>query len=194
MNDDRASDRANVGDRLIALEPLPPDSQKHIQQELQAMLTRELGKPARLFCGLVAVNSLIMTVVCGFLAVTEAKLPLLARIGLGTGTLFGLAWMIVAGRVAWRGTMDLKSDSRRMASMVWIFTLLMMVFFLMVGMTAKDRMLGLMMITQGLAFLIGAAVYWLTHRIEQAELSTRERLLQLELRLAEMWERQGRAN
>ena len=26
----------------------------------------------------------------------------------------------------------------------------------------------------GLAFLIGAAVYWLTHRIEEAELNTRD--------------------
>lgn len=193
MTDERARDRANVGDRLIALEPLPLDSQKHLQQELQAMLTRELGKPARLFCGVVAVASLVMAVFLGFLAVTEAKLPLMARIGLGTGTLFGLAWMFVAGRVAWRGVMDLKSDSRRIASMVWIFTVLMMMFFLMVGMSAKDRMLGLMLITQGLAFLIGAAVYFLTFCIGQAELATRERLLQLELRLAEMSERRENA-
>ena len=65
----------------------------------------------------------------------------------------------------------------------------MMVFFLMVGMSAKDRLLGLMMIANGLAFLIGAAVYWLTYRIEQAELNTREKLLQLELRLAELSEK-----
>lgn len=192
MTDDRANDRTNVGDRLIALEPLPLDYQKNLQQELQAMLVRELGKPARLFCSVVAVGSLMMAVLLAFLAVTEAKLPPLARIGLGTGTLFGLAWMIVAGRVAWRGTMDLKRDTRHMAVMAWVFTVLMMVFFLMVGMSAKDRMLGLMLITQGLAFLIGAGVYWLTYCIEQNNLTTRERFLQLELRLAEMWERQER--
>ena len=61
---------------------------------------------------------------------------------------------------------------------------------LMVGMSAEDRLLGLMMIANGLAFLIGAAVYWLTFRIEQAELNTREKLLQLELRLAELGEKQ----
>ena len=42
--------------------------------------------------------------------------------------------------------------------------------------------------SESLAFLIGAAVYWLTNCIQQVELSVRERLLQLELRLAELSE------
>jgi hypothetical protein len=62
----------------------------------------------------------------------------------------------------------------------------MVVFFLMAGMSLHDRLLGLMMIANGLVFLVGAGVYWLTYRIGQAELETRERLLQLELRLAEL--------
>jgi hypothetical protein len=132
---------------------------------------------------------LISAGVCGSLAITESDLPTPARVALGTGVLFGLAWAAVAGRVALRGTLDLQSDARRIASMVWVFTTLMMVLFLMVGMTIEDRLLGLMMIANGLAFLIGAAVYWLSHRIEQVELNTRERLLQLELRMAEWTEK-----
>ena len=45
-----------------------------------------------------------------------------------------------------------------------------------------------MMVANGLAFLICAGVYWLNHRIEQAELMTREKLLQLELRLTKLCE------
>ena len=92
-------------------------------------------------------------------------------------------------RIAWRGALERRLDSKRIASMVWVFTVLMMVFFLMAGMSVEDRLLGLMMIGNELAFLIGAGVYWLTYRIEQAELNTREKLLQLELRLAELGER-----
>jgi hypothetical protein len=99
------------------------------------------------------------------------------------------AWAAAAARICWRGSLELRLDARRIAVMVWVFTVLMMVFFLMAGMSAKDRMLGLMMIANGLAFLIGAGVYWLTYRIEQSELNTREKLLQLELRLAELSER-----
>jgi hypothetical protein len=189
MNEDRNTNRANIGDRLVALEPLSSESQQRIQQEIHAMLVRDLGKPARVFIGLISAASLVMAVFLAFLAVTAANLPLVARIGLGTGTLFGLAWAAWSFRVARRGTMDLRVDSRRMASLVWVFAVLMMTFFLMVGMSAKDRMLGLMLITQGLAFLVGAAVFLITHCIAQAELSTREKLLQLELRLAELSEK-----
>ena len=153
------------------------------------MCVQELTTTRRTMFAIVAVVSLVSAGVCAALAVTEPTLPVLARIGLATGTFFGLAWAVVGARIALRGTIDLKVDNRRIAAMVWTFTTLMMVFFLVVGMSSKDRLLGLMMIGNGLAFLIGAAVYWLTHRIEEAELNTLERLLQLELRLAEFCER-----
>ncbi len=56
-------------------------------------------------------------------------------------------------------------------------------------MSAENQLQGLMMVANGLVFLICAAVYWLTYRVEQAELNTREKLLQLELRLAELGEK-----
>jgi MFS family permease len=154
------------------------------------MFVRELNAPRRFVLAIVALIALAGAAVCGYLAITEPGLPTAARIGLGTGTLFGLAWTVMAARLSRRGEIDLARDSRRIASMVWVFTVLMVVFFLVVGMSIEDRLLGLMMIANGLAFLIGAAVYWLTYRIEQAELNTREKLLQLELQLAELYQRQ----
>lgn len=153
------------------------------------MFVRELSAPRRFVFAFVAVAAAIGAAVCGSLALTEPDLPTLARVGLATGTLFGLAWMVVAARICWRGALDLRHDTRRIATMVWVFTVLTMVFFLAVGMSAEDRLLGLMMIANGLAFLVGAAVYWLNYRIEDAELNTREKLLQVELRLAELCER-----
>jgi MFS family permease len=178
-----------LGDRLIAVEQPSAHDREKLQQELHAMLKRELTSRRRLVFALVAVMALAGALVCGFLALTEPDLPVVPRVALGTGTLFGVAWTVVAARLAWRGSMDAKLDSRRIAAMVWVFTVLMMVFFLIVGMSSEDRLLGLTMIANGLAFLIGAAVYWLTHRIEQAELAVREKLLQLELRLAELCEK-----
>ena len=153
------------------------------------MFIRELTTTRRVVFGIVAIVALTSALICASLAVTESTLPALPRIGLAVGTLFGFAWAVVAARICWRGVLDVKLDARRIAAMVWVFTVLMMVFFLMAGMSAKDRMLGLMMIANGLAFLIGAGVYWITYRIEEAELNTREKLLQLELRLAELSEK-----
>jgi hypothetical protein len=178
-----------IGARLLAVEPLSPDSSQQLQEELHAMFTRELSTTRRGIFGAVSVFALISAGVCASLALAEPNLPMLARSALGVGTLFGLAWAAMGVRICWRGTLDLKLDARRIAGMVWTFTLLMVVFFLIVGMSAEDHVKGLLMIANGLVFLICAAVYWLNYRIEQAELNTRERLLQLELRLAELVEK-----
>ena len=183
------NNRNEFADRLIAVEPRSTTSRQQLQQELHAMFVRELTTPRRVFFGFVGVAAVISASVCGLLALTEPNLPTLPRIGLAVGTLFGLAWAAVAARICWRGSLELRIDARRIAVMVWVFTVLTMVFFLMAGMSAEDRLLGLMLIANGLAFLIGAGVYWITYRIEQAELNTREKLLQLELRLAELQEK-----
>lgn len=150
------------------------------------MFVRKLSAPYRALMGVLSVFSLVMAGICGYLAVTEVQLPLLARVGLGVGVLFGLAWCVTLVSVLRQGAMDMRTHGRWMAAMVWVFTLLMVVFFQVLGMSIPDRMLGLAMMANGLVFLIGAAVYFLSFRIAQSELATRERLLQLELRLAEL--------
>lgn len=178
-----------IGQRLLAVEPLLPDSRQQLQQDLSVMFQRELSTTRRTFFGAVAGSALVSAGVCGALALTEPDLPTLPRVALAVGSLFGIAWTAVAARICWRGALDLKRDSRQIAAMVWTFTVLMMTFFLAAGMSANDRLQGVMMIVGGLPFLVGAGVYWLNFRIEQTELSTQERLLQLELRLATLSER-----
>jgi hypothetical protein len=186
------SNQHDFADRLIAVESLKSQSRQQLQEELHAMFVRELTTTRRVFFGIVGVVAVASAGVCGFLAATEPNLPVLPRTALALGALFGLAWAAVAARIGWRGALELRFDTRRIAVMVWVFTVLMMVFFLIAGMSVEDRLLGLMMVANGLAFLIGAGVYWLTYRIEQAELNTREKLLQLELRLAELSEAYNR--
>ena len=158
------------------------------------MFVRKLTAPHRAVMGVVSVFSLAMAGLCGYLAVTETGLPLLARVGLGVGVLFGLAWCVTAVSVLRQGAMDMRTHGRWMAVMVWVFTILMVMFFQILGMTVPDRMLGLAMMANGLVFLIGAAVYWLSFLIGQSQLNTREQLLQLELRLAEMAAGSGAAS
>ena len=150
------------------------------------MLTQKLSAPRRVFFCFVAVAATVSALVCGSLAVTEPQLPPLARLGLATGALFGLAWVIVIVSVLRRGEMDLKRDARRIAQMVWAFTLLMSIFFCAVGMSRPDKLLSVLMMLQSLVFLISAAVYWLNHSIEESELNVKEKLLEIELQLAEL--------
>jgi hypothetical protein len=183
------NNRTSLGDRLVAVEPLSSESRQKLEQELHAMFVKELSTPHRIFIGLVGIVSVASAALCAYLAITEARLPVIPRVGLTVGTLFGLAWAALVIRVLRRGTMDLKVDARHMAAMVWVFTVLMVVFFLMAGMSIPDRLLGLMMIAQSIPFLIGAGVYFLSFCIQQSDLNTREQFLRLELRIAELSEK-----
>jgi MFS family permease len=181
-------DNTSFRDRLLAIEAPRPETHDQLRQEIKAMFVRKLTAPHRAVLIVVTVFSLGTAAVLAYLAATEPTLPPLARVGLGTGVLFGLAWAALGANVLRRGEMDVKVHGRLIAGMVWCFTLLMCIFFQVLAMSAKDKLVGLLMVANGLMFLIGAAVYFLSFRIEQSELSTRERLLQLELRLAEMAE------
>jgi hypothetical protein len=176
-------------DQLLAVEPLAPDVRHQLEQEIRSMMVRKLKLPARIFIAAVALFSVASGGLCAFLAVTEAELPIAARVGLGTGTLFGLAWAAWSLKVLRSGELDLRQDSRRAAQMVWVFTVLMVMFFLFVGMSAEDRLLGVLMILQSLAFLIGAAVYLLSYLIGAAELNVKEQLLRTELQITQLLER-----
>jgi hypothetical protein len=186
------SDKPVFRDQLLAVEPVAPDARDQLLQEIRNMLTLKLTWPHKAFLAVLAVFSLASSAVCAFLAITERDLPTLARVGLATGTLFGLSWLALFIVVLRRGSMDMLRDQRRMAQMVWVFTLLMVIFFVMVGMSSPDPTKGLLMIAQSLVFLISAAVYWLTICIQQSELSVKERLLRLELQLTELVDRRAR--
>lgn len=173
-------------DRLLAVGAPSPSIQDQLQKEIRSMLTRKLTTLHRVFLCVVAIGSLASALLCGSLAITQTQLPPLARIGLATGVLFGLAWIIVIVSVLRRGEMDLKRDARRIAQMVWGFTLLMSIFFCAVGLSRPDNQASVLMMVQSLVFLICAAVYWLNHRIEESELNVKEKLLEIELQLAEL--------
>lgn len=177
-------------DALLAIEPAKPERREQLQQEMQNMFVRKLSTTTRAVLSVIMVADFGAAVLCGSLVVTETGLPWLARIGLSVGVLFGLAWGAMFVKVLRRGEMNIRQDGQMMARMVWCFTLLMVIFMVVLGMTTPDRLKGILVILQSFVFLIGAAVYWLTQRIEDAQLNVTERLLRMELQLTELM--QGR--
>lgn len=178
-----------IRDRLLDIEAIHAERADKYQKEIQAMIDRKLTASRKVAHVVVIAFALASAIMCGWLAITEESLPPLGRTGLATGTLFGLAWAWYGFSILKRGAIDLKVHTRWAATMVWVFTLLMVVFFLMVAMTMNDKVIGILMVANGLVFLIGAAVYWLSYKIDDAQLSTREKLLQLELQIAELADR-----
>ena len=182
------SDQPKFRDRLIESEPFDLERRKTYEQEIQNMFERKLTPVRKTALVMTVVIGLGSAALCGFLALTEPELPPLARAGLATGVVFGVAWAVVAFVIVRHGAINLKTHGYWMASMVWVFTLLMVIFFLMIAATMDDQLKGLLMVGNGLVFLICAAVHWISYKIDDARLSTREKLLELELRLADLAE------
>src|SRR5690606_57092 len=126
-------DSSTFRDRLLAVEPLPDTVQQRYQQEIQQMLAKELSRPRRALLVVVLLVSVVMAGLFVFLLTTEANLPTVAKIGFALGLVFSLGWIVVLGRILRQGTIDLLQDERRIAQMVWVFTVGMTVLFLFAG-------------------------------------------------------------
>jgi hypothetical protein len=173
-------------DRLLRLEQVTPALKEQYDKEIKAMLEKRITGIRRwvwLGCALMGV---VFAVLFGTLAViAPAEFPLTGRIGFAAGALFGIAWAVLGLRVFQRGSIDLKVHSGAAAGMAWGLPVILLTLFIV---SAPDTIVGLRMIVTGLAFLVMGLGFLLRHVIEQSELKTREKLLDLEYRLAEFVE------
>jgi hypothetical protein len=180
-------DRRPFSDRLIDCESLTPSLSEEHRKETIAMFDKKLGRFGRAMAALCAVFALAHIVFSGYLAVTTyGKLPIWGTLGFAVGIVFALPFGSLAGWIAYSGHFRLKSQPPAMAAMVWVFSVLM-VTLMLVG--APDSIVGLRMIFAGTVLLIGAGVFLLGTCSQQAELRTKEKLLEIEYRLADLAER-----
>lgn len=180
-------DRRPFSDRLIDCESLMPSLGEEHRKEIVAMFDKKLGPVGRTVGAICAVFALAHVVFSGYLAVTTyGKLPLWGTLGFVVGIVFGLAFGSLAGWIAYSGHVRLKWQPAAFAAVVWVFTVLQ-VTLMLVG--APDSMVGLRMIFTGIVLLIGAAVFLLATCSQQAELRTKEKLLEIEYRLADLADR-----
>lgn len=172
---------------LVQCETPTPAYHRKYQQEMQAMFEKRLSRAGRVMWGFWTVFGLAQAIFFAVVAVTTyGQLPLWGTAVFIGGAVFGLtfgglcAWITATGRI------QLKSQPPAMAGLAWCFVVLMMTLVLVM---APATTVGVKMIVSTLAFLILGAVFLLASRAEQAELRTKERLLVIEYRLAELAER-----
>lgn len=175
-----------LSERLIRCEKPTPALREQYQKEIDAMFEKKLGKWGRRMWAFWTVFGLAQAVLFATVAVlTYGELPPWATAGFGLGVLFALGFAAVAGRIAWTGRLQLTKQPPAMVGLMWVFIVLY-VTLLMVF--APESMVGLRMLVTGLVFLLMAAVFLLAGRTEQAELRTKEKLLEIEYRLADLAE------
>jgi hypothetical protein len=174
-------------ERLLDAEQVTPALKERYHKELQAMLEKRLSGMRRWGWLGSAIMGWGFAVLGGTLAVVApAEFPWWGRLIFATGALFGIGWGVLGLKVFRRGSVDLKFDTWAASGMAWALPLLVVIVAMV---SAPDNVAGLRMILSGLVFLVMGAAFLLRYVIEQSELKTREKLLEIEYRVAELTDR-----
>lgn len=178
-------------ERLLAQEKTSSLLEDRYRKDLNTMLDRTLKPVERIVFGIVAVLGLVF-IIPSFIVTwkTWGDVPAMASAGVFSGAVFALACGLFGIRVLRKGRLNLRKDMSFFAGLVWIFMVLMMTLFLMLGQQMENADKGTQLILAGLVFFVAFGVVgMLQYNIQQAELRTREAILRLEQQVATLAER-----
>jgi hypothetical protein len=177
----------NFRERLLAQEQTTPALKERYDEEVRAMLEQRISRRA---CLGFMVMSVVFAVLLAVLAIIPplAEVPLLVRIPPAVGVPFCVGFAIFFLRVLRRGSFDLKSDASFFIGMIWLLVVLTVAMFMVVSLLAQDKFVGLWLSVFSVVILVIGAVFLIRHGITRSELRIREKLLEIEYRLAELAE------
>ena len=182
----------NFADQLIAAQRVEPTLRQRYEQEMKAMLEQPLTKTRKTSFILSAIVSTIMMIMLTIAALSSHRAPIGVRIGVGLGAVYAAGWLIMMIRILRRGTVRVRSDSRIMSAWPWIFTVALVTLILFMTGQRADSVRSVWMLLYGLTFLLMASMFLIQHWISDARLKVEERLLEVQLRVAELAEEMKR--
>jgi hypothetical protein len=176
--------KATFRRRLLAADAENPALRAEYDRRIRAMFEVTLSKTKKTWFAVLTLFCVAAGAAAVQLAVTEA-LPPAARVGLVMGAAFSAAWAFYLVRILRRGTMRMRIDPPAAAGMGFAFALAMCLLFAVAGMPADKVVLA------GMLFLLPAGLILLRTVIEQSEMRTQERIVELEYKIARLSEKLG---
>lgn len=142
-----------------------------------------VGKAVRIGAIVLALGLIVLL---GMLAiVAPGRQPALTRMGYDIGIVFCIGWITIAAKNLRKGAFNPKVQTGTISGMAWGFAVVLITLFMM----TSDKTIGsLQTIVIGLVFLLMGAVSLITAPIRQSEISTREKLLEIEYALPSLSE------
>jgi hypothetical protein len=174
--------------RLVAAQHVDSTLRQQYEREVKTMLEKKLTLATKTLHWFVGLLSAAMAVSFAVVAIIGKVLPWEARLGFAVGTLFASAWTFLMIRTIRRGTINLRFDEEAQAGFSWGFVVILVTLFMLIGGRLPDKLTGISMVVNGLVFLIGAAVFLLSHVINESRMKLEERLLETQLKIAELAE------
>jgi hypothetical protein len=188
-------------EQLLAADPPSPDARGRYEKEVRAMLEKTISpRQRRLYLIAAVVSGLLgaylSLIGLGTLVTAAGRTAPLVEPGPASLLLVlcilatGLALLLVAGmqfRTYWKGAFNQLSYREWAAGVGVTYVGSLGVLFLLLGRYFPELLRDSVQVL-GLILLLYAAVAWVRHRIAQAEMRTAEKLLEIELHLAEIGE------
>ena len=188
-------------EQLLAADPPSPDARGRYEKEVRAMLEKTISpRQRRLYLIAAVVSGLLgaylSLIGLGTLVTAAGRTAPLVEPGPALLLLVlcilatGLALLLVAGmlfRTYWKGAFNQLSYRKWAAGVGVTYVGSLGVLFLLLGRYFPELLRDSVQVL-GLILLLYAAVAWVRHRIAQAEMRTAEKLLEIELHLAEIGE------
>lgn len=180
------------GQKLAGMEQATAALKEKYDREIRAMTEQKLTKAMKAAWVGTGILGLGFLGLFGTVAViAPAEFPLLGRVGFGVGAAFGLAWAGFCLSIVRRGSFDRRKVAVAGAGMAWGAAVIMTTLMLLLSAQHPDKVVGTQIVVVSLVFLVMAAVFMIGARVQTAELNTREKLLEIEYRLAELSEKIG---
>ena len=174
-------------ERLLEMERVTPALKEHYARELQAMYEKQLTGFRRWSFLIAGIAGIGFAIGFGVMAVMMPPgFPLLGRLTFAAGALFGVGWAVLGFRVFRRGRLNMKIDNAWALRMGAALPLLVAIALMA---SAPETIGGLRMAISGVFWFVFAAIFMIHYVIDRSTLETREKLLEIELRLAELSER-----
>jgi drug/metabolite transporter (DMT)-like permease len=185
-------------DRLISSQQTTPEFREKYERSLESMFIRQLT-PGQRAAGIVVVLSGLVFVVGVALGFTTRIITVACNdVNQIMGIMAALLAVVVFGvtilhtRSLVKGNVDLRWQPQVMAWAVFYGLLLIAAIPIVLGFLHGSSTSTLFLIAFCLVPLVAAAAILILVYIEQSELNVREKLLEIELRLAEMGELMGK--
>lgn len=177
-------------DKLVDMEKPNANYREEYEKEVRAMFEKKLTGLTRTWAIVGLIMGLGFFILFGSLAViVPREFPLWGRFIWALGAVFGLGFAGLETWVLKKGAVNLKTDNMAMAGLGWAFVVIVASIILVFSASFPDPMKGVRALVAVLIFLVLAAVGLLKAFIQRSELNTREKLLEIEYRIAELAEK-----
>ncbi len=175
-------------ERLVDHEPMTPSLRERYEREMHMMLEQKLTAPRRWGIYALIVFLLAQTAFFLYAIITLDGLPVLGKVGFGVAVLFSLSFVALLAHVLKRGSVNIKTHPSAITGIMWVFLVIMITLFMLIAGHITDPAKGMSIVLNGLVFLIFGVVFFLGNLINQAQIKTQEKLLEIELRIVELHE------